>query len=76
MDISSLPFGFLFALLGIGAAIINPGHVFNNGKGVQGCQLQSKHQGWQQPGWHGGQWYRPRCVKDGQVVWCDQVCKK
>jgi hypothetical protein len=76
IGLASIPFGFLGALLGMGIAITNPGHVFNNGTGVQGCQLQSKHQGWQRQGWHGGQWSRPRCVKNGQVVWCDEVCKK
>lgn len=75
MTITGLPFAFIFGLIGMAVAVFNPGHIFNNGKGTFGCH-RSQHLGYQTKGWRGGQWERPRCVKDGLVVWCDQVCHR
>ena len=72
--LAALPLAFIFGVIGISAALVNPGHVLNNGKGVLGCQRQALRQGWQTQGWRGGQYDRPRCVKDGMTVWCDEVC--
>jgi len=75
MTFTGLPFAFIFGLVGMGIAVVNPGHVLNNGKGVFGCQRETQHLGWQTDGgWRGGQYDRPRCVKDGMTVWCDEVC--
>ena len=76
MNPLDLPLGFLAALFGIGVAVVNPGHVFNNGKGTFGCE-RSKGLGYYSPNTlNGGQYYRNQCVKDGQVVWCDEVCPR
>ena len=70
----ALPWAFIVFGTAMVGAVVNPRHVLNNGKGTFGC-ARSAGLGWKTGEAWGGQYDRPRCVKDGQVVWCDEVCK-
>jgi hypothetical protein len=69
----ALPWAFIVFGSMMAGAVVNPGHMLNNGHGTFGCE-RSKGLGWKTGEVWGGQYDRPRCVKDGAVVWCDEVC--